>query len=914
MAGLEEIAPRVVIEGVQEAQEQLRHLGEVGAEAFARIIESAAGGNFAGLVTLFGGHISGAFTQAAQAIGEFVDEAAAAVETLSNLATATGMTIPEIEGLKDAFASVGISTNGFERAVGRLAITIGNDWASIQQVVRTSADQQQGAMLHMQETAFGVEKAYHSMSEALDNAGRSAAHNSLAIQQSSIGLRQAMNELSDFSLKSQANSMSMESASLSLKRAQLNLMKDQGYDVSAEEKALKIEADKVAISEAQLRVEEASNKKMREGLQLEELQLKVKKAQQEESDAAHKRDEDAIKASERIREAEMNIKKEQLARREAAEKLHEMDLKDIPAIARELENVAQGQKKWDDVINHTEISAQNLTKAMILAAAGGSNQPPKAMDVYKEMSSVFAHMGDSADAMNKKLEIVQHTMGAGFRSGQASAAQLLAILERGPEALEKFKHEAEEFQKTSLGLTDKVSTKGVGPNDVDTLKEYNSAWSSLAGILEQVKGHFAAIFAGPMTHFLEELKHSLEDTNGAFHHIMQAVGKFVELLTYAGSGVARFVGWLTELVEAGAKKWDLDPVRAWMGVMIALLAVVAPIPTALIAIAAAATWVYDHWDVVVKLMKGAWDAFVKWWGSTWTGQLISGTIDGVKKIGTFFTDLWASVKSGGAALMEWWDSTWIGKIVNGIAAAVSKVKEFMLASGAKPPSSEAGTPIGPQQADATEQKRAASELDQAGREQKDAADKLTSASTTTTDAAKSTTTAAQTTTTAAQTLDTAANNSSGAASNLKDAANQLSTVASSMAQWLAGKYSEAPGKAEGGLIRGSGTPTSDQAGLFALSDGEYVVKSAAVSHYGSTFFEALNNLAVGGFATGGIVGGVSIPRSGEKAIGATSILNLTIDGHQFNGLKAPEHVASKLKTYAVTRQSSSAGPMPTWMR
>ena len=90
------------------------------------------------------------------------------------------------------------------------------------------------------------------------------------------------------------------------------------------------------------------------------------------------------------------------------------------------------------------MSSENLAKSVIKAASLNGEEP-KALDVYKQLADLFKNMGDSADAMNAKLEIVQRTMGAGFRSGQASAAQVLAVLERGSDALSKFSDEANQF-------------------------------------------------------------------------------------------------------------------------------------------------------------------------------------------------------------------------------------------------------------------------------------------------------------------------------------------------------------------------------------------------------------------------------------------------------------------------------------
>jgi TP901 family phage tail tape measure protein len=57
-------------------------------------------------------------------------------------------------------------------------------------------------------------------------------------------------------------------------------------------------------------------------------------------------------------------------------------------------------------------------------------------------------------------------------------------------------------------------------------------------------------------------------------------------------------------------------------------------------------------------------------------------------------------------------------------------------------------------------------------------------------------------------------------------------------------------QAEGGYIAGPGTATSDSIPAY-LSNGEYVVKAAAVNKYGASFFDRLNSMR---FASGGLVG------------------------------------------------------------
>ncbi len=76
--------------------------------------------------------------------------------------------------------------------------------------------------------------------------------------------------------------------------------------------------------------------------------------------------------------------------------------------------------------------------------------------------------------------------------------------------------------------------------------------------------------------------------------------------------------------------------------------------------------------------------------------------------------------------------------------------------------------------------------------------------------------------------------------------------------------------ATGGLIRGAGTSTSDSIPA-RLSDGEYVVKAAAVKYYGTDFMNALNQVQVQRPANYG---------SGGSAQGSSSVVYLSPEDRQ----------------------------------
>lgn len=80
---------------------------------------------------------------------------------------------------------------------------------------------------------------------------------------------------------------------------------------------------------------------------------------------------------------------------------------------------------------------------------------------------------------------------------------------------------------------------------------------------------------------------------------------------------------------------------------------------------------------------------------------------------------------------------------------------------------------------------------------------------------------------------------------------------------VAGQAGAAPagqvdGYADGGLIRGPGTGTSDSI-LARLSNGEFVMRADAVRHYGSTLLQQLNSRQLPRFADGGLVSSALVP-------------------------------------------------------
>jgi len=139
------------------------------------------------------------------------------------------------------------------------------------------------------------------------------------------------------------------------------------------------------------------------------------------------------------------------------------------------------------------------------------------------------------------------------------------------------------------------------------------------------------------------------------------------------------------------------------------------------------------------------------------------------------------------------------------------------------------------------------------------------------------------------------------------------------------KSSQLAGFATGGYVRGPGSGTSDSI-MARLSNGEFVVKAAAVRHYGPQLLAALNNMRLPktpGFAAGGLVDGltkgfnVGMPRfaSGGAVVAQSGgrPVTLNIDGRAFEGMTATDKTAEDLTRFATARRLRSAGRKPGWV-
>jgi len=106
------------------------------------------------------------------------------------------------------------------------------------------------------------------------------------------------------------------------------------------------------------------------------------------------------------------------------------------------------------------------------------------------------------------------------------------------------------------------------------------------------------------------------------------------------------------------------------------------------------------------------------------------------------------------------------------------------------------------------------------------------------------------------------------------------------AQLEGGQASTAPGFAGGGKVTGPGTGTSDSI-LARLSNGEYVMRAAAVRQYGTAILDRMNGLQMPAFADGGLVeAAMAVP--GATPGRDLGRVTLNVEGQRYEMLAEPQ--------------------------
>jgi hypothetical protein len=391
----------------------------------------------------------------------------------------------------------------------------------------------------------------------------------------------------------------------------------------------------------------------------------------------------------------------------------------------------------------------------------------------------------------------------------------------------------------------------------DNVEAYRQAFEKFSYTVSIANRDLAAMASPALTSFLSLLADSIKNTDGLLHNIIAA---FEQL----GRAVSTVIGGIVSGFQAASEALGLDK---WQLLKIAILGVIAvvalfatpflAIPAYITAIVVGAGLLYDEFFKVGQAIGAMW-LRVK---DSSVGQFISKIIDGMSQIVQLAAKL-LGIKGGGS---------------DGRSADVKKADAARdTQSNAKEPDNAGIT----------------SHSDDAG----EGLDKVA------TSADK-----------AASALDKIVSGKSSSSSSSSSSGGRYTSDGGSntSGSWLGGlirRFAEG-----GGAVHGAGSGTSDSI-LARLSNGEFVVRAAAVRAYGANFLHAINSMSFPGFAMGGLVPS-PVRLAGSGGAGqASSTVNLSIDGHSFNGFRGPKNVVDELTSYAIGRQTSAAGTNPSWLK
>lgn len=114
-------------------------------------------------------------------------------------------------------------------------------------------------------------------------------------------------------------------------------------------------------------------------------------------------------------------------------------------------------------------------------------------------------------------------------------------------------------------------------------------------------------------------------------------------------------------------------------------------------------------------------------------------------------------------------------------------------------------------------------------------------------------------------------------------------------------------KARGGIILGPGTETSDSI-LARLSRGEYVIRAAAVKHYGARLLAKINHMQLPRYARGGMVTPILNKSTPSSSVGHEASLTLNLGNAPYTVRTSDIDVVQAL-TKAVAREALKSGRM-----
>lgn len=556
-------------------------------------------------------------------------------------------------------------------------------------------------------------------------------------------------------------------------------------------------------------------------------------------------------------------------------KAREDALKQAAAANKDAAKAAEALQRAQEKVAEAATKADTPLKELGISARDASGNVRNAKDILLDMSEAFRQMPDGTEKAALAIKLF----------GEEDGPAMVNVLNQGKDAIEALGDEAERLR---FVLDEKASKAA---------DDYRKSMNELGQALEMARVSGVTPLLGPLselagafTNLITGLQETSPALAGAVGLMTGLLGPLVEILPQVGLAVIALKGLAPGIAPIGAAFGGLvKGIGLLMGGLktLSLFLLTNPIGWIVLAVAAAAAAIIVYWDDIKVAAVASWE---------WIQETVSSVMDW---IGEKVSAVAGSVVGAWESVTAWFTS--LPERILGVFDSLGQTLVAKLAewAGYSDLSQE-------QIVQAWEQGKAML-LDVLTAPYRDAAAFIAETWETVKGLATAlvdwlgglydTVLAALTAPfqAAAEAIKGIWDDVMGWISDAIDAVKSFLSL-SSKADAKGGGGGK--GYAGGGEVVGPGTGTSDSI-VSWLSNGEFVIKAAAVRRYGKTLFHRLNNMAVPpmpAFAAGGLVGSLPGPAplpllsadlgTGGGAGAAGTPVNLHLDGQRVGGIRA----------------------------
>jgi hypothetical protein len=524
MAEIDPIVAEILLKGDDEFLNSLKKIGEEGAENIHKLVEaSKEGGSAFELLSRAISPLEAAISGITAAMIVFIEQQTELTQKTILLADAFGTTAGQLQELEAVFAASGVKVQQFERFANRLTVTIAREWPQIADSIRNYANENDASQLRVTNAILRVQEAQNRLADNSEARASQMLKDNQAVEAAYIRLQFSAQKAASEQLGAQ---QAVRGAELSTVAALQHLADLEGRPPSTAEK------QNLALAQAQQAVDQArkgeADARIAQQEKAAEADLKRRQEEAAYNDLARKAAKDARDDAEQRQRDENAVKEAVIARGEAEQKATEFALKNIVSIRAALDGIVEGNKAAANAVNLTEVSVENLTKAIIAQAAEHSKSTsPSGYETLRAISELFGKDVDNLIDKQQRLAIVNKLSGTSMQALGVSAAEILNVLENDAEHIKNLSDATDEFGK-------KVPPEGI--------EKFRGALAGLNLQISILSQRLASAIAPAFTAFLNGISESLSDTDGTLHMFIEGVKDLVAAIgTIISAAAAAFV-------------------------------------------------------------------------------------------------------------------------------------------------------------------------------------------------------------------------------------------------------------------------------------------------------------------------------------------------------------------------------------